>query len=604
VQAAFLLIAAKPGRSLPPPASDLVRRRTPIGLPFEARAHLAWQDGAGGLALGCWHSAAPSLDVTPPWHVDDHGVAMCAGLVWWRGRPWIPGGDWARDLAARQRSGSLTDRLDDLRGVFAAVALGIDGSGIVLNDALGFRCLYYGETDDLVAVSSRAALTALALAPENTRPVRDAVSVGWLAYSGYTVGSGTGFEGVRVLPAGTHIELRPGEEPRTRTRAPWAPPAAWRDLQRDELVGEARADILDSLRSIMSMRAPRRLVGLTGGKDSRLILALLLAEGAADQFRYYTIGPPDLEDVRVATELAERFELRHSVEFPLGRPEDSYESRVRAFVAATAGQLNIWDLTSPGWPAEAELRLSGLGGEILRTYRRVRPELESTDDLVRFFDRRRWYGRLNLLHPEVEQRYRQRVLDELLHDPVGGLSPLDLLDVFFMSNRVRGSRLGAQEELTTELRALPLYSMDAVRAAFALGGRARQTELLHFEIIRSCSERLARHRFAGPGWSPELLDGLPDVVDSTSREAAPGGAPAAGTKPEPLMARIQRKGFADRQELLRATLTDPDNPAWELIDQIRALTALDQFGSLDQGSRRELYGAVTAALWLSGDGGP
>ncbi|GIU89353.1 MAG: hypothetical protein KatS3mg010_0452 [Acidimicrobiia bacterium] len=40
---------------------------------------------------------------------------------------------------------------------------------------------------------------------------------------------------------------------------------------------------------------------------------------------------------------------------------------------------------------------------------------------------------------------------------------------------------------------LPPYSIDAIRAAFALGGEARQAALLHFELIRRASE-LTRSR--------------------------------------------------------------------------------------------------------------
>src|SRR5690606_4794403 len=69
-------------------------------------------------------------------------------------------------------------------------------------------------------------------------------------------------------------------------------------------------------------------------------------------------------------------------------------------------------------------------------------------------------------------------------------------------------------------RVVPLYSLGAIRAAFALGSEARRIELLHFEIMRRCSERLAGRRFAGPAWDPSL-GGAP----------RPGDGPATGTSP-------------------------------------------------------------------------
>lgn len=48
-------------------------------------------------------------------------------------------------------------------------------------------------------------------------------------------------------------------------------------------------------------------------------------------------------------------------------------------------------------------------------------------------------------------------------------------------------------------------------------------------------------------------------------------------------------------------LDDERNPAWEVLRRDVAVSALDPFPTLSVMERRELYGAVTAALWLAGD---
>jgi hypothetical protein len=142
-------------------------------------------------------------------------------------------------------------------------------------------------------------------------------------------------------------------------------------------------------------------------------------------------------------------------------------------------------------------------------------------------------------------------------------------------------------ELDDEIRLLPLYSIVAIQAAFALGGPARQTHRLHFEIMRKTSEALTSHPFAGQGWAEELL---PDTRTNASVARHPNA--------EPLVAWRHRQGFREQSEALQEVLSDSSNPAWEFIDREKALTAVVAVDSIGRRSRRELYGAVTAALWL------
>ena len=64
---------------------------------------------------------------------------------------------------------------------------------------------------------------------------------------------------------------------------------------------------------------------------------------------------------------------------------------------------------------------------------------------------------------------------------------------------------------------------------------------------------------------------------------------------------MQGAGYDKRGAILRSIVADPLNPAWDFIDQRKVLDALDRFASLPTPERRELFGAVTAALWLGDD---
>jgi hypothetical protein len=144
---------------------------------------------------------------------------------------------------------------------------------------------------------------------------------------------------------------------------------------------------------------------------------------------------------------------------------------------------------------------------------------------------------------------------------------------------------------------LPLYALEALRAAFALGPTVRHSEVIHFEIIRRCSPGLASHPFAGPGWNGGLRAAATDTASNPAKALTSRPAPQT-PKAEPVMARMRRTAFERHKATLVEVLSDSGNPAWELIDRSKAAGALERFHSLSNPARIELYGAITAALWL------
>jgi hypothetical protein len=486
--------------------------------------------------------------------------------------------------------------------VFTALSFDRNGEGAIVTDPLGLRFVYYGENDDLVVVSSQAPLVARALSGAGEEPTRDVVGTCSLAYSRYRIGDSTGYQGVHLLPPGVSMVVGSDGQPvLERCPAPWMPPEAMLELPRDQLVDWARAEIAESLRSFLNLPGTRHVVDLSGGKDSRLILAMLLSEGLADSLRFRTTGPPDLVDVRVAAELAEMLGLEHSVEFPVAPPEKPYGDRLREFVRATGGMTNIWYMQPLG-RVDPTVHLNGTNGECLRAHQPVRGlPLRRKDDLFRFFDEEMPYGQLQLVRPEIAGSYQEQALTALVEDPHEDSHPVDLLDGFHFRTSAR-QHFGPKESLNAAMRVLPLYALEALRAAFALGPAARHSELIHLEIIRRCSPELANHRFAGPGWPEELGVAAPASAADNRHHELRSARKTPAPKAEPVMARIRRTAFDRYKDALVEVLREEANPAWEIIDRSKALAATGRFQSLSNPARIELYGAVTAALWL-GDGG-
>jgi hypothetical protein len=50
----------------------------------------------------------------------------------------------------------------------------------------------------------------------------------------------------------------------------------------------------------------------------------------------------------------------------------------------------------------------------------------------------------------------------------------------------------------------------------------------------------------------------------------------------------------------RFLLDEPSNPVFDLLDRTRVEAAVTDFDGLTEPSKKQLYGALTAAIWLGG----
>ena len=142
---------------------------------------------------------------------------------------------------------------------------------------------------------------AWAIKGESVRPELDPTGVCGLAYTTHRVGERTGFAGVRSLPIGTHVELRARSAMKFVHRPPpWMPGSELESKHGTELVDLARMALEEELEANVDFPVRLLLTDLTGGKDTRLVLALALTAGVADQLLFRTQGPATIRDVILA----------------------------------------------------------------------------------------------------------------------------------------------------------------------------------------------------------------------------------------------------------------------------------------------------------------
>jgi hypothetical protein len=410
----FAVAVARPGRALPTAVTDHLGRLQPPELPFGAAAHLKWDDPSGTVSFAGWQDAGREPGAGCRWDEHDGGVTALTGWTWPRRSLWRPDEPWSRQVARALAGGPAAH--DGLLGVFTAVALDREGRGTIVTDALGLSLVYRAEGDGVTVFSSRASLAA-AVAAGARPPRRDPIGACWLAYGDYLVGAQTTFAGVEVVPEGATVVIEAGRGARLEA----AGPRPWRFRTGDpvlavdphDLIDEVQGDIAASIRAALSLPVAHHLCGLTGGKDSRLVLAVALAEGLAGDLEFRTWGASDLPDVVIARRLAEMFGLDHRVGAgEAGAPEPGRQEGpagshrewvMRRNVGSWSGMRNVAEPKAGRAPLGDRVLLSGACGEALATnYPGVGrpPSREGVEPLLR----RGWkLGTAGIQRPEARE---------------------------------------------------------------------------------------------------------------------------------------------------------------------------------------------------------
>ncbi len=624
----FALVVARKGLRLPAPVGAVLGDASLTEVPFRARRHLSWTSPSGAVAFGGWQHTGDDDPIGSRWHEADGGLTAFTGHVWPRSGPWRGEHSWAAGLAEHFRAHPPSEGTDELLGLFTAVSLAADGQGTVATDPLGLGLVYRAESPSMTVLASRASLVArLVTAETNVRPRRDALGAFWLAYSVHPMGLRTGYEGVEVLPPGAVVRIDPAtgarlDEP---ARRPWRF-ASTPDCDPHDFIEQVQSDIATSIRAACAMPVANHIIDITGGKDSRLVLAVTLGEKLERAFTCRTSGAPDLPDVVAARHIAAAFDLPHGVNVvdPRGRswrakrnaaiercgyaPPPDRETTMRLTVGTHLGMRNLCETHASCPPHGDSVVLSGLTGELLRTNFPPTTRHRVLDDLDTFFRVDLRYGMAGILRPEMRRHYDNEIWRMVFADLSTGDGPQDVIDSFYLRNRLR-RWFGTFREVDEQNAVYPLYSPVGVRAAFEMGVTDRHNEFFHYEITRRSSPELFALPFAKGTWQEQKR--VPWVRRTTPHEPiapppvpfprAPNPFRGPGARGQERTARLDertRMELGDIEIMRRYLVDDAPESLRDIIDPAGVTAALERFTELTEASKRQLYGALSAAIWL------
>jgi hypothetical protein len=419
------------------------------------------------------------------------------------------------------------------------------------------------------------------------------------------------WRGVRRLAPGAVHRLRPAAEPE---REPLPQPVPERfDADR------AAALLVALTRALADWPGRPNVVPVTGGRDSRLVLAAALRAGF--EFEATTGGPRGHPDVEVGRRLCEVAGIPH---VPLaGDPHGDMWTRPRRaaeLVQLTAGgTASVSDAAGfPLGPREGPLVLwhSGQGGEVARGYYGTARGLDGdalADRLYRAFVARR-PGRTELLGKRGERLVRDEVgafVDERL---AAGAALEDVPDLFYLHRRM-GTWAGPTHACVEWVKdtTSPLWSARLVPDLLGLPADERARELFHLRVLERLAPELVDVPFAGGGGWPGRRSALARRAARARSLARKGRAEALRRAGGALAARRGAPAAAERSagapprdpfasvhaETAAAVAAQPEHPAWAVLDRgrVERLLARDP-ASLDEMSRYYVW-RLAQAFWLA-----
>ncbi len=393
----------------------------------------------------------------------------------------------AQDLA--KNWSQLPKTLD---GQFAAVNVDLQNLQLkVLTDPLGMEQVYVHHRGPTVVVSNSVRLIeqTCGLTALNEIGASLFLSLGWVG------GDRTLRESVHVLPGGyLHRWASNG----SYTSTAYFPRTRLARLSRshEELHVQELAHRFTSMCRALSDRGTPLGCGLTGGRDTRVVVAAVIASGVPASF--VTMGSTDSADVQIATKIAETFHLTHRVGYPQGMVTDRWDEGVRRLVRQTDGMVNLWQVANSISQVQQidnlPLSLWGVGGEIASGayYRilRLPPTLGDRQMLKTFL------SSLVAIDSELLKRETRQVALKSLRETCqafqdDGFEPQAAPDAFYTFDRVRRwAGTNTRKASPACDMFTPFCTIPYIEAALAMPLSDRITGRLHRELIRATAPSL------------------------------------------------------------------------------------------------------------------
>jgi len=483
--------------------------------------------------------------------------------------------------------------INQMSGRFCGGVVDLDEDAFALGTTLvRLEPLYYGEQDGVVVVSTWASVAYSCL-----RALRPGDRTSGRMYSflnaGFFGDDDTFYGGVQAVPAYATIRLRAGRLDIESEFFEYLCNPTTQDVGLPQMVADALVEGCTPLAELGEVP-----LSLSGGKDSRLLLAGLRAAGLSVHATTMSGGSHNFTDVYCATLVAKQTGIRHTIQ-PLVASQGEATISAERFYQRTrdillASDCGIISLGNMGYSKvnSRNAVLNGLGGELLRGgyskgLNKVKTVFTPHSLLVS-----KWGRFAALFHAEAVADYESRLqgwLDSAPHE----LNVPEAADFGYLYCRM--GRWGAAQTRTGVLSRRPIYPLldnKFMSLVYSAPVESRTNDRLLYLVMKRLDDALAALPLANDYWAFQGPDEVAELKHAHPDAFLPRGAPEAGENLDWRANWIGVLGDALRRRLLEE---HPDSPIYEVVD-FEKLRRLFDDGKVNYGHRFPLFAMYAASI--------
>lgn len=410
----------------------------------------------------------------------------------------------ATDLFEKLKYESCEQIRNKCNGEYSVIKLSSNGECLVFNDRLSVELIYYAKEQGRVIISNRIRLIKYLLEKWDY----DIEALSWLSVVGYIIGSDTSIKQIKRLEQGAYIEVQNGQlKIHENNLFMFNNQDIKEQVEKDEdaFINESIEHCVKNI-SVILGKNPTAAVPLSGGKDSRAVLALIMRAGQHKTINAYTNGVETHPDVIVAREIAERYGVHHVVNEPKKPGETPVEDillKLMGSVFQTDGMMGLWDASGYYSPLD-QLIVAGFIGEVYRE-KHKKVDLSTVDSASRFFHHMNLFDPAKIMHNSAKAIYERLLRKRIEYYLAHGAKLTDIPEVVYTTEKVPNwiGVLRRNDGYSGTITA-PLNTENFVKLSFLQGYEQREMERIHFEIINRTDSWLTELAFANDKWDVRL----------------------------------------------------------------------------------------------------
>jgi len=499
-----------------------------------------------------------------------NGKALKSGAVAQELQSWI------------SATGDVNTVFDRLRGEYSVATYAPNTDEITaFSDYTGLKPLYYIQNDDFSAVSNRQFLLN-PICTKYTKPSFDLMQAASLISQGNKFGEKSIFSDVNLLLPGHFLKITEFGEIRVEafTHKLWderrPPNHEDYDAACDTLVQN-----FNWIQGVPALNDKPIRLSLTGGEDSRLVLAMGLNSNISNRITTFTYGQEDNPDIKVAEIVAKAAKVPH--EKKIFAPQasgpidiDGYWQGLSKHAFRFEGATGAWD---GGWAKATQMNFDITGFSDF-FFKRIRPsnaavDIQSKLDAIDHFQSfQQAYDPLNIVrkYPRGLETYQIKSWIDSKLD--AGASLNELPELYYQDNRFTWWSGALNSNVLTQVRVSPMSSKLAASIGLKQSLVDRRERKFIFEMMLRLAPQLLETPYLNKQWPEHFGRLAPHIKLPTTQfkfESAPNSA-------LPWQILLAKHGNKRIKEYL---LMNEQTGIFDLVDKERIIKVLDDVSNLN-----------------------